>query len=82
MARLTKNSEKRLWVAARHPVNRTLSVCGFEDILTSIDGRNFVVSETAEQRAQVLLNSNPVSRIMAGAKTAGEAIDQARSERF
>ena len=82
MAKSIKKSNKRLWIAVRHSVNKNLSVCGFEDILMSENERNFTISETAEQRAQAFLNSNSGSKIMAGAKTAGEAIRQAEKEKF
>lgn len=80
MAKSTKISEKRVWVASRHPVNKTLSVQGFEDVLASQDGENFSAEETAEARAQAFINATPGAVIVEGAKNAEHAIELANQK--
>lgn len=83
MAKSTKLSSKRVWVASRHKVNGTLSVSGFEDVLESQDFENFVVAETAEQRAQAFINMTPGSVLLdVSVTTAEQAIEAANQKGF
>ena len=75
MARSTKTGEKKIWVAFRHPTNKTLSVQGFGDKCESTDSwRTFTIIETAEQASKAFVRSTPGAKIIENAKTAEEAI--------
>jgi hypothetical protein len=73
MAKSTKLSHKKIWVAFRH-ANKSLTVQGFGDVLYAEDGENFSVSEHAEFRAQGYLKANPGAVIVDNAISAEDAI--------
>ena len=82
MARLTKLSEKRVWVGFRHP-NGTLVVQGFEDVLGSEDnGESFLLIESAEQKAQALVTATKGAQIIPEAKKAEDALEKANEMRL
>ena len=83
MARSTKQSGKSLFAVARHRTNKVLFAQGFSDTCESEDSfRTFTITETAEQKLEAFLRSNPGSKIAPGAVTAEQAIEWARSNGF
>lgn len=80
MARLTKLSEKKIWVGFRQTPNDSLSVRGFEDVLVSENGIDFSVEETATARATSFLGKIKGAIVLEGAKTAERAIEIAKEK--
>lgn len=80
MARSTKESDPRIWVAARHLVNRTLFVQGFSDTLVSENNIDWFSSFSAESKTNDFLKSNKYSMIIDGAKTAEDALRLAKEK--
>ena len=72
MARLIRDSEKRVYAVARHQVNGTVFAQGFSD---TIDGDS--VTENADQKAAAFLRLNPGSKIAPDALMAEQAIEWA-----
>jgi hypothetical protein len=80
MARSTKQSDRKIWVAFRHKISNGLVVQGFSDTLLSEDGETFVLSESAESKIDAFTKTTPGSVILEKATTAEHAIELANGK--
>lgn len=79
MAKLIKKTEKVVWIAGRHPLNRTLVVQGFSNLMVSEDsGETFTIQETAIEMALAFILANPNYAYIKDVKTAEETIEAAK----
>lgn len=83
MAKSTKNSENRIFVANRKPGSQgTFSIAPFNDTLEASDGGEFSIVESAEQKADVFMKLNSGSAIVEGAVSVEDAIEKATAAQF
>lgn len=82
MARSIKNNPPRIFVVTMNSTNTgSFIVHSFGDTLESVNGSDFNISESAEQKSSAFLSTHSNSKIMDGAKTTEEAIEMANKGR-
>lgn len=73
MAKLTKNSENRIFVAVQ---TGSLSIVPFNDTLESIDGGEVNITESAEQKSTAFINATRGAVLVDGAMSVEDAIQK------